>query len=462
VKHFESIRKSPKRLVYAAFDKPTFERLLVDLHIQNSNLTYWFLDPNDRSHHLKMQEESFMQALQASTRAEDVLGLLSSLRNPPPTSAEISKSNEPVYEAFHREEAAFRRRQLRLTRFKALSLTVHEEGRGEYGRASLAQSQAFSGAKASPTGAQSCSIPIESFSYVDIDSSVECPPRSAAVYKKMSVWVEWNYYQGVSENHEPPRFVEKRIDGLAKLLGDESKPAEFRIPQCLGYVHDVNHGRFGFVFKGRGTPKPLLPLSLRSLLATSKKPSLTKRMVIARTLATAMWYLHSTDWLHMGLSSENVIFNDEAEFAMSVPLLCGFEYARPAAAGEVSSPKNLHHDLYRHPDAQFDVPRNGPVGFRRTFDIYSIGVVLFEIGVWRRADLVLGLNPGNMTQAVVRNTKNKLLAAEALDLLEAETGAVFAGVVRACLLGEFGEERGGNILVEFGKQVVSRLGDIVV
>ena len=406
-----------------------------------------------------------MLALQESTRTDDVLGLLSSLRNPPPTSAEISKSTEPAYKSFHREEAAFRHRQLRLSRFRALSLTVREEEREESG---LGHAQTYSGARASPTGAQSCSIPIEAFSHVEVDTAVRNPPRSAAVYKKMSVWVEWKYYHhGVGDVPEPSRQVKRRVDGLAKLLGDESKPDEFRVPQCLGYVHDVNHGRFGFVFKGRGTPRPLLPLSLRSLLGTgAKKPSLSKRMAIARGLVTAVWYLHATDWPHGGIRSENVIFNDEAEFASPMPLLCGFEYSHPAGLDDVSA-TDLQHDLYRRPKAQVrfsdDLPNGGTRVSRKILDVYSLGVVLFEIGAWQPVDQVLGLYSRTTDQVDIQVARRKLLADEAMELLEAETGAIYAGVVGTCLEGKFGGEGlDDNVLVEFGERVVSILSDVIV
>jgi hypothetical protein len=448
-------------LICTAFDKPTFEQLLTDIFVQNANLTYWFLDPADRGHHLKMQEQAFMLALQRSTRTEDVLGLLASLRNPPPTSAEISRSNEPALESFHKEEAAFRHRQLRLTRFRALSLTVLE---GERDEAAAAMGGAsFSVPRASPTGARSCTIPADAFSLIESKSETSRPARSVAVYKKMSVWIEWKYYQPVGEVPEAPRFIRRRVDGLAKLLGDESKPDEFRVPQCLGYVHNGSQGRFGFVFKGRGSPKPLFPLSLRDMLESARKPALGSRVRMATHLAAGLWYLHATDWVHMGLRSDNVVFNDETEFAMGLPFFCGFEHVRPGSAGgDDTAMASLQHDVYRHPEAQLDGTRRPLAsGFRKGFDIYSLGVVLFEIGLWRPVYKIFGLYPDNIGREGVGRVRENLLSKAVMEMLEAEAGERFAGVVRSCLEGEY-TEKDGQVLVEFGQQVVAQLDGIVV
>jgi hypothetical protein len=112
--------------------------------------------------------------------------------------------------------------------------------------------------------------------------------------------------------------VAQRISRLARLLGDREKPSEFLVPECVGYVHDKEPSRFGFVFKslhvspapnGRLHPPPTPPTTLLELLSGgAPKPSLTTRIRIARTVATSIWYLHATNWLHKGLRSENAVW----------------------------------------------------------------------------------------------------------------------------------------------------------
>lgn len=44
-------------------------------------------------------------------------------------------------------------------------------------------------------------------------------------------------------------------------------------------------------------------------------------------------------------------------------------------------------EVYRNPDAQVNGSRRS--SYRKTFDIYSLGIMLFEIADWRRFALVL-------------------------------------------------------------------------
>ncbi|KAF8459882.1 hypothetical protein BDZ91DRAFT_740984 [Kalaharituber pfeilii] len=67
--------------------------------------------------------------------------------------------------------------------------------------------------------------------------------------------------------------------------------------------------------------------------------------------------------------------------ALESPYLVGFEYARFDATSEVSEQpsSNPEHDIYRHPLAIGDYCES----FSRVFDIYSLGLVLVEIALWR-------------------------------------------------------------------------------
>lgn len=92
--------------------------------------------------------------------------------------------------------------------------------------------------------------------------------------------------------------------------------------------------------------------------------------------------------------------------------MSGFEYSRPAHAGEVTEKPtdNLYHDLYRHCNAQFDVPRNGAKGFKKIYDVYSLGVVILEIAFWQPIHAILGLpHVGEMTRRDVKRAWSSLV-----------------------------------------------------
>ncbi|EXL39218.1 hypothetical protein FOCG_18172 [Fusarium oxysporum f. sp. radicis-lycopersici 26381] len=108
-------------------------------------------------------------------------------------------------------------------------------------------------------------------------------------------------------------------------------------------------------------------------------------------MALAVLNLHLVGWVHKNLRSSNIVFfrpgpdwsltNKER---LADPWLCGFEYSRPEANGAESwklEDPNLLRNTYRHPD-RWGKPT---VTFERKHDIYALGVVLLEIGLWEPA-----------------------------------------------------------------------------
>lgn len=240
------------------------------------------------------------------------------------------------------------------------------------------------------------------------------------------------------------------------------------MPNCLGYIHEADRFRYGIVFQGAGNFPP--PRLLDMIASSSRpRPSLTTRIQIARAVATSIWYLHATDWLHQGLRSENIVFPFKPP---APPCLTGFDFARPAKATERS--ENRYHDLYRHPLAQFDVPREGRDGFKKLYDIYSLGVVLYEIGMWKPVHDILGIDitGGGIGLAEIEDTQKRLLSEECLMSLAADVGDAYMSTVASCLSGDFGfdsfdrQSDQGNydarLQVEFGERVIRKLDSIVV
>lgn len=305
---------------------------------------------------------------------------------------------------------------------------------------------------------------------------------------------------------------------LATLLRDNQKPDAFRVPDCLGYLADRDNFRFGLVFQGQGAYYP--PRLADLLVSRQPKPSLTTRLQMARAVARSVMYLHATSWTHKRLRSEHIVF----PYSLATgPYLAGFDYARPVeadtAAGllppEEMTSAQLYADLYRHPAAQFHeaFEGRGPLGFRALYDIYSLGVVLYEIGMWKPIHVILGVynnnnnnnknssntcdghdrdvgndntqggrqqgEPGKdengprLSVDEVRDVQTRLLSQHGLMSLAAEVGDVYMAAVASCLSGDFGfdgfdgvEDRQGNyearLQLEFGQRVIRKLDKIMI
>jgi hypothetical protein len=91
-----------------------------------------------------------------------------------------------------------------------------------------------------------------------------------------------------------------------------------------------------------------LPDSLRDYLNSTFRPSLTDRMRLALGLAQAVANIHSRNWLHKGIRSENVVFLTPGMRSIDEPRLIGFDFARRDGQNEYSEKPLLvtvHEDI---------------------------------------------------------------------------------------------------------------------
>ena len=272
-------------------------------------------------------------------------------------------------------------------------------------------------------------------SYYDKDES-----RSEASHNGESVWIEWKSYEVDSHlNSTWNRMLEDRIKKLAALLGSRDKPPQFNAPHCLGYFHDDTGERYGLVYSKPVNVVPqTVPTSLLQLIQSTgrRPPSLTKRISLAHAIARCLMYLHSVNWLHKGLRSDNVIFfippSKVPEYDQ--PLIAGFEYARPDFPDEATEPPPEHseHDIYRHPD----VIRRTASRSQKSHDIYSLGVVLVELAYWKPISEIMDLPHDPLAaKSRVRKVRSLLLTDDYLDFIANAMGDFYAETVKKCLTG---------------------------
>ncbi|KAJ5375500.1 protein kinase [Penicillium concentricum] len=210
----------------------------------------------------------------------------------------------------------------------------------------------------------------------------------------LPIWVEWN---SLNPGPGSDRYI-TRIKSLGYVLERVSQP-ELCLPPCYGVYDDLKyeaeHGskRLGFVFglPQSGSSNRLQyeaniqlypPQSLKGLIKEEKSaaiPHLGDRFRLAYRLASAFSLFHAAGWLHKGMHSDNILFFQQANglgITTLEPFITGFQYSRPQDAISLSRGplEDTALDHYYHPDAH--------LGFSKVRDLYSLGVILCEIGRW--------------------------------------------------------------------------------
>lgn len=293
-----------------------------------------------------------------------------------------------------------------------------------------------------------------------------------------TVWISWQIHDAPEEEIDGAT-VRSPIEELAALLA-APKPDEFCVPLCLGYCNLAldEDQQLGLVFESPSHSDPRKPpVSLLTALKTIPKPSLTRRVALAHKISQCLMYLHSVNWLHKGLRSEKILFfpSSDAEDDLVAPYLTGFGFSRRARFNEATSyvPRVGSMEVYRHPDIQMNGPR---LYYRKTFDIYSLGIILIEIAHWRPIASIVAIEDSiERFPSATSDIRQRWLELEPLlhNTLRAEIGERYAGAVRTCIAGRdsFGIAKSDletststSMVIQqgFNAKVVKSLHEIVV
>ncbi|KAI9799617.1 MAG: hypothetical protein M1833_003932 [Piccolia ochrophora] len=431
-----SIPTAPKRLKWAQFDQAKFEQLVKRLTDMNDHL-HGLLDENLSNKLLHTQHQTQMEVLQLHNSVNDIKELVKALsisRVVLESSSAITDSSANKIRQRNGEEE---RRLAQLAKFKEFNI----EGAGEE---------------------RSTRLDYADFTFND-DNEIATNTKirwTEATYKAVReeprrVWIEWKDYDPDAAYTAPnKRLLLQRVEQLAALLRSDKKPEAFRVPRCLGYFEDSNqteamsNSGLGFVFEKPSHVDPNTPpISLLQLLS-KPKPSLTDRIALANEVAQSLFYLHSVNWLHKGLRSHNIVFfptNEEPDYQQ--PYLTGFDYSRPAPAEELTEkpPENAEFDVYRHPNAHGDSPKDATAPtnpFKKTYDIYALGIILLEIALWTDITAIVGIADIKTARpADTRRIRDRLLDEDKHAFLQdvrANVGNIYADAVKACLRGAEG------------------------
>lgn len=212
----------------------------------------------------------------------------------------------------------------------------------------------------------------------------------------VEVWIEWRQFEteltptnnGRVEKRVPEKTLE-RVERLVALLCKADKPAEFCVPPCLGYFQDDSRQQFGLVFASPVESGSWPPRSLLSCFGT-QGITLRTKIGVAQDLAQWLLYLHAVNWLHKGLRSASILFfSDASSKYLGRSFVSGFDYARIVHSDTIPMPAadDTERAMYIHPDY---IGAKRRQGFKKTYDMYSLGIILIEIAFWRPINGIVG------------------------------------------------------------------------
>ncbi|KAL8670714.1 MAG: hypothetical protein Q9168_004763 [Polycauliona sp. 1 TL-2023] len=260
-------------------------------------------------------------------------------------------------------------------------------------------------------------------------------------------------------------------------------PELFGFLPCLGALRDDKHCDLVF-----GFPKDHDdPTSLRSLLVKADiRYPLNARLSIAQMLARSCMFLHDCQFVHKSLRPENIVcFSTQGKYP-DKPYMIGLDRFRQIDARSMRFSDDLwYKDVYRHPSRQGIRPEKDYI---MQHDIYSLGVCLLEIGLWRSflgwqddSDCPLP-NEEYISQQSLRikdprrkaHEIKRALVEHAEQRLPGAMGQIYTSTVIACLTCldpgntdfgdhvELGEETGILVGVRFVEKILMQLLAIAV
>ncbi|RYP57829.1 hypothetical protein DL770_010578 [Monosporascus sp. CRB-9-2] len=438
--------EEPRRLVWASIDREAFEALISKLSNLNTFLIT-LLDGSQMKRLVRAVEMKNLEILQLREDVKDldvlVQALTQEIRQQPTYYEQLlAGKNRGLLEAAKREmyiDEAKRRHLRRLAKLKICRIET------DYADEEIMPP----GEKESDAMVLDPSI----FTYAPINSDKDRHGRRIiASWNNHSIWIEWMSLSSYERRaHMTETLRENRVFLLTKLLRCDV-PSGFRTPRCLGYTKssrgDSEPSSFGLVFEIPPKAGPEISLlTLRQLLERLPRPPLSARLLLASTLADSVSSFHSVGWLHKGLRSDNILFfgGETRDLDLSSPYVSGFELSRPSDMTEVTE-KPIHDpgsDIYRHPHAQFGEVSNS---YRRSYDLYSFGVILMEIALWKPIETIIEVEDlAAIKQHELRDVHKRLLGrstgtgrtgreeSDCLGKAANECGDVYRDIIELCL-----------------------------
>ncbi|KAK1987219.1 prion-inhibition and propagation-domain-containing protein [Colletotrichum cereale] len=482
-------RETFLRLSWVTFDKSAFEVLLSRFATLNDNMTD-ILDARLQVEIRDTVQDTNRGVLQLHHRIADLGRLVLALDLKLENSAPVNISS--MSKAQREKNADGLELLAKLAKFKAFNESMDLEKQ----QRPLDEATAMSLELGKPAQRDKLVLDRGMITLLDEEPEESDQPRCEATLRTADgsnkrVWIEWKEYdrQKAGDESPPRRVIIDRVGKLAALLNHSPKPEAFRTLHCLGFFDmlgpendapedDSLNRKLGLVFERPSSDElhPCLPpISLRELLLLERKPRVTERIKLAHAISSCLLYLHAVNWLHKGLRSHNVVFfrAKGGRVNYAEPYLTGFDYSRPARSDEATDipQDDAEFNLYRHPQVQVMNPA-ARERFKKSFDIYSLGVLFFEIAHWAPVDGVLGYDISRKPSLALR-VRDALLVDDRVAELGASMGELFEEAARKCIAGgealgladgdvETQDDVAARLSVRFYEDVVKKLDGVRV
>lgn len=189
--------------------------------------------------------------------------------------------------------------------------------------------------------------------------------------------------------------VHQTLDQLVQ----NARISHLGLMKFLGYYIDTPNSRYAFIyqmpidyFPFLQNPTDLLndlkPKPLVSLLNSGDNtaiPNLESRFRLGYDLLMATLHLRSQNIVHGNLNSSNILIfpglanSTNAEVGITEDLRSPYLTSFAQFSGDGPSPEPLSSSMYRHPDDKRMIDDEASWAY----DLYSLGLVLMEIGLWK-------------------------------------------------------------------------------
>ena len=209
----------------------------------------------------------------------------------------------------------------------------------------------------------------------------------------------------VSTDGRPPRRFDELLEILqaSPLIDGSTSMTPLRL---LGWFSDSRKARYGLVYEVPHFPlyqqpdhvpfrfQKNQPQSLLSFLQhgadtdSNNMPNLEDRFSLAFNLASSVLYFHTKGVTHRNINSKNVLFFLEEQVYASTkgkpwkegiirkPFIASFDQGAEDVPNVYEEP--FISSIYRHPQTV----RGLRTSFKAAYDLYSLGLILLEIGLW--------------------------------------------------------------------------------
>ncbi|KAI0847977.1 hypothetical protein F5Y00DRAFT_96270 [Daldinia vernicosa] len=285
------------------------------------------------------------------------------------------------------------------------------------------------------------------------------PDGRAGSLQSQTVIVEHRRYnppkQGTHEisSEEKQRAMDVKVQTqkLAAILSQIDKDPNtidsLHSLRCLGFVDNDKLGELSFLYEipsaycsPNGMVSPQF-MTLKQAIQKLARSPLEVRFSLAYRVCVGLLNIHNSGWVHKNICSSNILcaVAKERDETLRVThwdlYIKGFEASREALAKSSLSGEWDENTLYRHPDRQ-ETPLEK---FNKGYDIYSLGLVLLEIGT------------GELIEKLYANVRGRLPPGEdftpfgwqsvllkwAKRKLPSAMGTRYATAVAKCIEGEF-------------------------